>query len=198
VENKEYFQKIINPTKKDEQLDFTDEKKIYKSLRWVNYLPIALAQLQKIAKLQSKINKHLGPLLLLDFTILVIMISILGFLPIKYFPVFRLQPVSYLTFGGNFFCYLARLVILVIWLGNVFPAGVDANMALADTLISPHAQHIFQSAENSASVLAYLSVYSANPVCFTAWDFFPITKNTLLVIFSVISTYIVIVLQMSF
>jgi len=152
------------------------------------YIISAIRNLQKFSSLQGHINRVIGPLLLVVFGQLIVMICALTFLPIIYSKTLNLPYL--IVFGGNWFAIGFRLVILVMCLGNVYIKGQEVNVGLAkamnSTVLSPSTQ---------SSVLAHLTVFSSNPVSFTAWGFFPITRGTLLATFSLISTYAVIFLQ---
>ena len=196
-----YLKQILNPTEKifvqnmeTKSIGLLKDSK--GTIEKGKALQAAILSLQRIANLQSQVNTILGPLLFLDFAVLFIMTCALGFLPIKFSESYKDNPMALVVYGSHFAVYSARLFIIVLSLGNIFPAGIDVNIALAGTLISSCSSSQNESS-NAASILAYLSVYSANPICFTAWGFFPITRNTLLATFSIISTYVIIVLQMS-
>jgi hypothetical protein len=154
------------------------------------YLLLVIHKLQTLASLQMEINSVLGPLVLLDVGQLVILSCALSFLPIKFYQNLDLD--STVTFLGNAMSMFSRLVIIIVCLGNVYSKGQEVNMVLARAMASGR---LSTAAQNPA--LAHLSVYSANPVCFTAWDFFPITRGTLLAAFSLISTYTVVFVQIS-
>ena len=147
-----------------------------------------LQKFQKVAQLLTDANGAFGPLLLIDYAQLIAMICALTFLPIKYYQDVNLE--STLLFAGNAVVFIARLVLLTICLGDVYPAAVDVNIKIAKILLS---QHLDASLLNP--ILGHLSVFSANPICFNAWGFFPITRGTLLATLSVISTYLVVSLQ---
>jgi hypothetical protein len=147
-----------------------------------------LRNFQKVAKLLADVNTAIGPLLLIDYAQLIIMICALVFLPIKFYNNVGTEAV--VVFAGNAVLYMGRLVLLTICLGDVYPAGVDANIKIANVML---AKNLDAGLLNP--ILGHLSVFSANPICFSAWGFFPITRGTLLATLSVISTYLVVLLQ---
>jgi len=149
-----------------------------------------LSDFQKLAQLVNDVNKATGPLLLVEFGQLILMICALVFLPIKYSQHFDWS--STLLFGGNAVVFIIRLVMLTICLGDVYPAGLEVNSRIAKFMIS-QPQKLNPTLFNP--IMGHLSVFSANPISFNAWGFFPITRGTLLATLSVISTYIVVLLQ---
>jgi len=155
-----------------------------------DYVMFAIRNLQKFSSLQSHINGVIGPLLLVVFGQLVVMTCAMTFLPIIFFKTLNLPYL--IVMSGNWIAAVFRLVILVMCLGDVYTKGQEVNVRLAKAMnsasLSPSAQ---------SSVLAHLTVFSSNPVSFTAWGFFPITRGTLLAAFSLISTYAVVFLQIN-
>jgi hypothetical protein len=99
-----------------------------------------------------------------------------------------------IEFQGNGVAVVMRLIVFVVCLGSVYSKGQEVNVALARAMIS----HQKMGTITQNPVLAHLSVYSSNPITFTAWDFFPITRGTLLAAFSLISTYAIVFLQINF
>lgn len=148
-----------------------------------------LAQYQKLGHLVSDINRTMGPLLLIDFAQMIVIISALVFLPIKYST--DLDWSSTFTFTGNAVVYVLRLSLLTISLGDIYPVATEVNTRIAKFLVEQRDL----PPEYFNPILAHLSVFSASPISFNAWGFFPITRGTLLATFSVISTYIVVLLQ---
>ena len=145
--------------------------------------------MQSLAKLQTQMNAMLGPLLLIDFAQLMLMTCALAILPFKYLNYVELNVATGLAFFGNFICFLLRFVTLIICMGKVYPTGLAVNSAVARALVSA------KDSSECQSVVAYLTAYATNPICFTAWDFFPITRGTLLAALSAITTYGVLLLQ---
>jgi len=146
--------------------------------------------IQKLAQLVSDVNGSMGPLLLVDFGHLILVICALVFLPLKKAEGFEWNDA--LVLAGNAMLFTIRLILLTICLGDVYPAGVEVNTRMAKFMTSQAASlhpRLF------TPILAHLSVFSANPVSFNAWGFFPITRGTLLATLSLISTYIVVLLQ---
>jgi len=152
------------------------------------YLILVIQKLQTMASLQAELNNVLGPLIFLNVSQLVILVCALTFLPVKYYNSLDIH--STIIFVGNGFTMLIRLVVLIVCLGNVYSKGQDVNMAIARAM---SCGKLSTASQNPA--MAYLSVYSANPVSFNAWGFFPITRGTLLAAFSLISTYTVVFVQ---
>jgi len=151
----------------------------------------AVVDLQSLAEVQSQLNSVFGPLLFVDFVQLVLMTCILGILPLLYSSNEKLGFMGQLIFGGNFIGFFIRLVTLIMCLGSVQPTGIEVNTVVASALVK--AQNL--NSNQSNSVLALLTVYSSNPIGFTAWEFFPVTRGTLLAALSVISTYAIVIFQ---
>ena len=140
----------------------------------------------------SDINNELGPLVFLDFAVLVVNICALSILTMKFAFNEEMEGINGIVFVGNLLAFLFRLLILISCLGNVQPESVELHAALTRAFVAK-ARHVESSL--ASSILAHLTMHTSNPVVFTAWEFFPVTRATLLATFSVISTYAVILLQ---
>jgi len=152
----------------------------------------ALEDIESLEKLSSNINNELGPLIFLDFAFLVVNICALSILTMKYGFNKEMEGINGLLFVGNLLAFLFRLLILIYFLGNLEPQSIAVNDTLTRAFV---AQSRGVESALASSILAHLTMYSANPMVFTAWQFFPVSRATLLATVSVISTYAVIILH---
>lgn len=108
-------------------------------------------------------------------------------------------------------CFSVRLCVLVICLGNVHFTSINFNSRLSQALLQ--AQKIadlidmqgmgnkyFQGRQvmtpNEANTaLAFITENSGNPMAFSAAGLFCFSRNLIMVIFSIITTYLVFLLQ---
>ncbi len=114
-------------------------------------------------------------------------------------------------FGLLNICFSFRLFVLVICLGNVHFASVKFNSKLSQALFQAQkiadvvdsqgmSNKYFQgrqvmTSSEANTVLAFITENSANPLAFSAAGLFCFSRNLILVIISIITTYLVFLLQ---
>lgn len=108
-------------------------------------------------------------------------------------------------------CFSFRLFVLVICLGNVHFTSIKFNAKLSQALLQAQkitdvvdsqgmsnkyfrGRQIMTSSEAN-TVLAFITENSANPMAFSAAGLFCFSRNLILVIISIITTYLVFLLQ---
>jgi hypothetical protein len=152
-------------------------------------LLVSIRQYQRLNDLQTLVNDFIGFILFVNFAQLIVLICTLSYLPLKYTENFDINYA--MVFSGNGACFAFRLIVLIICIGNVYPAAQSTNIEFGKVITRRYFPNQVLN-----PVLGHLSIYSASPICFSAWGFFAITKGTLLTCISVIITYLVVFLQL--
>jgi hypothetical protein len=165
---------------------------------------LAIQRFSYIAQKQRLINSIFGPILALDIAWLVIHVCLLFFLQIKSLGLAASSttdlpgphathetPQRVALFAGQGIIYLIRLLIVLISLGNVHQASTWLDVEIASSLMNVKKP----KASDINLIQVHLLGSQANPVAFSAGGFFILSRGTLLYAFSIITTYIVFLLQ---
>lgn len=143
---------------------------------------------QNMGSLQAQVNGFVGPILALDFAQVIVGTCTVAFLSYEYSAYVELN--SMLTFYSNTICVVARLIVLIVCLGNLYTMSEETNLCFGRVISRRNLPIPIHN-----RVMGHLAAYANAPLAYSVWGFAPVTRGTLLATFSVIATYLVLLVQ---
>lgn len=176
----------------------------------------AMNKMETVSKMQRSANKIFSTLLLVDTGFSTIMVVLLKYLLIATIKgvLARIRSneadteLGQILYGGLIFlgfdiCFATRIILLTKYLGKVNTASTNFNRVLGSLSNSISESEIKGNVPSNVGVnsivshriLAFLTVNCNQPIAFTAGGLFTFTSSSILVVISIVTTYVVFLLQ---